>query len=152
MPLPSSINDRVNISLPLKHALKHVKDFRYYVECARFRCWGIPVFHIRFECGKIASIPFCSLPGCVSLLLYHTIGEHPILGSTDFEICLVPAALEGHARVQDGQRNEGEKDHHAFEDHEANFLVCEFTIKASFELGDTVAGSDEDEERCREKH
>ena len=49
--------------------------------------------------------------------------------------------------MQEGERDESQKDHQAFEDHEANFLVCKFAIKAFLELGDTVAGSNEDEQR-----
>lgn len=96
---------------------------------------------------KVASIPFRVSRGRGLLLLDGAIGEQLVPGSTDFEIRLVPAALEGHAWVQNGQRNDGQKNHHAFEDHEADLLVCESAVETFLELGDSVAGSNEDEQR-----
>lgn len=96
---------------------------------------------------KVASIPFRVSRRRRFLLLDGTIGEQLVPGSTDFEIRLPPAALKGHAWVQNGQRNDGQKNHHAFEDHEADLLVCQFAVEPFLELGDSVAGSDEDEQR-----
>lgn len=95
----------------------------------------------------VASVPFCVPRFGRILLLDRAVGEHLVPGRTDFEIGLVPAALEGHARVQNGQKHDGQNNHQAFEDHKAHFLVGESAAEAFFELGDTVAGSDEDEQR-----
>lgn len=47
----------------------------------------------------------------------------------------------------DGQDEDGQDDHCAFEDHEGDFLVGEGAVEALLEFGDSETGADEDEER-----
>lgn len=54
---------------------------------------------------------------------FKVLGTCSVLRRTNGEICLTPTALKANARVEDGQRDDGEDNHGAFQDHKCDFLV-----------------------------
>lgn len=59
-----------------------------------------------------------------------------------------PISVKTESRVKGDQRDGGDDDHRALEDHVGDLVVGERAGEAALELGNAVAAADEDEERC----
>lgn len=77
---------------------------------------------------------------------FNVLGTCSVLGRTNGEICLMPAALEASARVENRQGDDSEDNHGAFEDHKCDFIVGQFAVKALFQFCHTEARSHKDED------
>lgn len=77
---------------------------------------------------------------------FSVLGTCSVLGRTNGEICLMPAALKAGARVENGQGDDGEDNHGAFEDHKCDFIVSQFAVKALLQFCHSEARPHKDED------
>lgn len=77
---------------------------------------------------------------------FNVLGTCSVPGRTKGEICLTPAALKANARVENGQGDDSEYNHGAFEDHICDFIVGQLAVKALFQFRHTEARSYKDED------
>ena len=73
------------------------------------------------------------------------LGGGVVLGRSEGEVGGRPLALEDEAGVEGGDEETGEHDHDTLESEESSLVVGERAGETLLELGDTVDGTDEDE-------